>query len=197
MLSAAAMVAAGFAGWARPLGGRALLWPWPWCSTRRTGGWPGCKARARPSAAGSTRCSTSWPTWCCTRRSPGPPFAATASRAGCCSGMLYASSKYLFQVQSLLGEELEGEMQSERRTPAGPLHGSASVDGPGLGESAHGPGAFDRPRRLAVASLDRARALGPARPGSGRLRVSTSRSGRSAAAVQEGGAVCLSRASPS
>jgi phosphatidylglycerophosphate synthase len=43
-------------------------------------------------------------------------------------GMLYASSKYLFQVQSLLGEELEGEMRgapspAEFRTAGGASRG--------------------------------------------------------------------------
>jgi phosphatidylglycerophosphate synthase len=37
-------------------------------------------------------------------------------------GMLYASSKYLFQVQSLLGEELEGDVK-----PAAPAGGTAAA----------------------------------------------------------------------
>ena len=48
-------------------------WPWPRpsCSTRPTAAWPGSRGRPRPSAAGSTRCSTSSATWPSTRRSPG------------------------------------------------------------------------------------------------------------------------------
>ena len=135
MLSAAAIVGCRLLGLGRPRGGRDLAWRWPWCSTRPTGGWPGCRGRARPSADGSTRCSTSWPTWCCTRRSPGPRSAATASRAGCCWASLYASSKYLFQVQSLLGEELEGEMERAAATgESGPRRSRRPVALSGCGK---------------------------------------------------------------
>ena len=69
----------------RPRGDRRWPWRWPWCSTPPTAAWPGCRGRARHSAAGSTSSSTSWPTWSCTPRSPGPRSPATAGRSGCCS----------------------------------------------------------------------------------------------------------------
>ena len=109
-------------------------------------------------------------------------------------GMLYASSKYLFQVQSLLGEELEGEMQGRGSAHPGRLGRCAARRGSGLGAD-HRTRAVDRPCRRAVASLDRARARG-------RLDLLSwltpfyFASGRSPVR-QEGGAVCLSPASRS
>ena len=81
-------------------------------------------------------------------------------------GMLYASSKYLFQVQSLLGEELEGEMKRARvatvfvprGTPhPGPLPASGAREACG---ASRGRCAVDRPCGSAVASLDWTGALG-------------------------------------
>ncbi len=48
-------------------------------------------------------------------------------------GILYASSRYLFQVQSLLGAELEGTMQAAA-APAGPARGLGNGCGLRLGE---------------------------------------------------------------
>ena len=108
-------------------------------------------------------------------------------------GIIYASGKYLFVIQSLLGDELEGP----RTTPPTLLAASGQEresqprsQGPRPADRAR---SSDRPRRRSVASLDRSGARGPARrrarglcrllPGAGVRRCG-----------QEGGSSCLSPA---
>ena len=109
-------------------------------------------------------------------------------------GIIYASGKYLFLIQSLLGDELEGP--THRRTASG--RDARSTAGTAVAASqwprpAGRARSADRPRRRAVASLDRARARGPARRRAGGLcrLLPGAGLGRSG---QEGGSLCLSPA---
>ena len=116
-------------------------------------------------------------------------------------GMLYASSKYLFQVQSLLGEELEGTMSragNAAQPPAGRV--------PASGARRDRDGAW----RAGISSLVRLIGHADVR---WHLWIVLALVGRldlallvyacyfalrtAAGALQEGGALCLSRASPS
>ena len=92
-------------------------------------------------------------------------------------GIVYASGKYLFLIQSLLGDELEGP---EHR-PAAPARlrpvigrNRVAAHGPRPADRARSP---DRPCRRAVASLDRARARWAGSTSRSRLTRSTSRRG--------------------
>ena len=111
-------------------------------------------------------------------------------------GIIYASGKYLFVVQSLLGDELEGSSIPARRSLPRP------VDERGSAARRTGLDRLTRlvrlvgPRRHAVASLDRAGARGPARPRArGLCRLLPGAGLRRCG--QEGGALCLSPACPS
>lgn len=106
-------------------------------------------------------------------------------------GMLYASGKYLFVVQSLLGEEARTDQSRDFGTIRPTCGRARPFEGSRCHRLAQEPGAYGRARRRSLARLDRAIAPRAARCCAGRIRglLPTESVCRRR---QEGGSLCLS-----
>ena len=162
-------------------------WRWRWCLTPPTAASPGCREPARPLAGGSTRSLDELADMALHAAIAWAAFSRDGSPLWLVLGIIYASGKYLFLVQSLLGDELEKRDNPHTTLTSAAGSGSESaqpkrVARPDLTAARSSA----RPCRRSVASLDR---TGISRAGSTspwRLTPSTSRLRALAGAVRKG-----------